>query len=252
MVPDHFRAPPGWTVLADAPAAWHAWYVAETGSTNSDLIEAAAAGAPDRTVLVTGHQTAGRGRLDRRWDAPPGSNLLMSVLFRAEAHGAQPLVRRLSVAAVRAVVATTGLEPRLKWPNDLLLDGRKLAGVLAQGSPSAGVVVGMGLNVGWAPEGAASLDAALEPLELASQVLSQFDQLAVHDVEGIDRHYRSLLDTLGRIVRVELAGQHVVGRALDLDADGRLVVLDECSMTHRIDAGDVIHVRPDEADRGAG
>jgi BirA family biotin operon repressor/biotin-[acetyl-CoA-carboxylase] ligase len=239
---DHFQPPPDWRPAPVEVAGWVVWRVVETGSTNADLIAAAAAGAPDRTVLVTGHQTAGRGRLDRRWDAPPGSNLLMSILLRVEPERAQALIRRLSVAAAQAIADITAEAPRLKWPNDLLLDGRKLAGVLAQAAPTGdAVVVGIGLNVGWAPEGAARLGDAIEPIALVPAVLTRFDQL---DGETAMAAYRSLLDTVGRHVRVELDGEAVVGRAVGIDDAGHLLVLDECAITHRVDAGDVIHLRP--------
>src|SRR5690606_24931020 len=121
---DHFRR--------DWPAGWHVRYVETTGSTNADLLEAATAGAPDRGVLATGHQTAGRGRLDRRWDAPPGTNLLVSILFRHVPEIPGDLTRRVGVAAVDAVRSTTGAGAVLKWPNDVMLEGRKLGGILAQ------------------------------------------------------------------------------------------------------------------------
>ena len=140
-------------------ATWLISIVDETGSTNADLLGAAATGAPDRSVLMARHQTAGRGRLNRRWHAPSGANLLVSLLFREVPQHPHQLTQRVAVAAVRACRDVAGVSPNLKWPNDLLLDGRKLAGVLAQagGTPVQFVVVGIGLNVGWAPEGAAML-----------------------------------------------------------------------------------------------
>jgi BirA family biotin operon repressor/biotin-[acetyl-CoA-carboxylase] ligase len=239
---DHFRAPEGWSVgPAPASGGWAVWRVAETGSTNADLVEAAAAGAPDRTVLVAAHQTAGRGRLDRRWEAPPGSNLLMSILVRVGIEGAGQLTRRVGLAAIDAVRAVSGAEARLKWPNDVLLAGDKLAGILAQATPAGdGVVVGIGLNVGWAPGGAARLGPQYHPEQVLVELLAAFDHLP----DEIDARYRSALDTLGRQVRVELPGAELVGRAVDVDADGHLLVLDDCAITHRIDAGDVIHLRP--------
>src|SRR5690606_6679168 len=135
-----------------------------TGSTNADLLAAAADGAPNRSVLYTDHQTSGRGRLDRRWDAPPGANLLVSFLFRdagerpGGGHAATPvdLMRRVAIAAVDAVQDVAAVTARLKWPNDILIDGRKLAGLLGQRSDEA-TVIGLGLNVGWAPDGGALL-----------------------------------------------------------------------------------------------
>jgi BirA family biotin operon repressor/biotin-[acetyl-CoA-carboxylase] ligase len=222
-------------------ATWQISIVEETGSTNADLAASAASGAPDRSVLMARHQTAGRGRLDRRWEAPAGSNLLVSLLFREVPTHPHQLTQRVALAAASACTEIAGASPTLKWPNDLLLDGRKLAGVLAQsggGGPSY-VVVGIGLNVGWAPDGAAMLGTGVDPVEVLHAMLGAYDQLPA-DITGA---YRSALGTIGQSVRVELAGADVAGRALDVLADGRLVVLDECGITHRIDTGDVVHLR---------
>ena len=222
-------------------ATWRITIVDETGSTNADLLAAAASGAPDRSVLMARHQTAGRGRLDRRWDAPVAANLLVSLLFRDVPEHPHELTQRVALAAVRACSEVAGVAPTLKWPNDLLLDGCKLAGVLAQsggGGPEY-VVVGIGLNVGWAPDGAARLGDDLEPVVVLEAMLAAYDLLPA----DITEPYRSALATLGERVRVELPGSTVVGRAVDVLADGRLVVLDECGITHRFDTGDVVHVR---------
>ena len=221
---------------------WSVWYVAETGSTNADLLALATAHdheVPDRTVLVAGHQTAGRGRLDRTWDAPPGVNLLTSILFREVPDDPGVLTRSIGIAAVDAVVAVAGLRARLKWPNDVLLDGRKLAGILAQRSPTGAVVVGLGLNVGWAPDGAARVGAGVEPLTVLTELLRA---LGSQGAETHDR-YRTLLDTLGRRVRVELPSGDIVGHVVDVARDGGLHVVDECAITHHIDAGDIVHLR---------
>src|SRR3954467_10569212 len=114
------------------PPGWNVTWVAETGSTNADLVAAAMADAPDRTVLATDHQTAGRGRLDRRWDAPPGSNLLVSMLLRHVPDDPHVLSQRVALAAVAACRREADVQVTIKWPNDLLLDGAKLAGILAQ------------------------------------------------------------------------------------------------------------------------
>src|SRR5688572_4438780 len=145
------------------PAGWHVTEVESTGSTNTDLLAACGAGAPDRTVLRTDHQVAGRGRLDRRWDAPPRANLLVSMLFRDVPEHPGELTRRVGLAALDACGSCAGVAPTLKWPNDLMLGDRKLGGILAQRSPTGPVVVGLGLNVGWAPPGAACLGAGMSP-----------------------------------------------------------------------------------------
>ncbi len=226
-------------------ATWQITIVDEAGSTNADLLVAAASGAPDRSVLMARHQTAGRGRFERRWEAPPGTNLLVSLLFRDVPEHPHELTQRVALAAARACTEVAGVSPTLKWPNDLLLGGRKLAGVLAQagGSGPDHVVVGIGLNIGWAPDDAAKLaevvERDLEPVTVLEAMLAAYDRLPA----DITDSYRTALTTLGQSVRVELAGSTVVGRAIDVLADGRLVVLDQCGITHHLDTGDVVHLR---------
>lgn len=223
--------------------------VAETGSTNADLMAEAAAGAPDRSVLMAGHQTAGRGRLDRRWDAPPGANLLVSLLFRDPPGHAHELIQRVALSAIAAVRAIAGVDAQLKWPNDVLVGDAKLAGVLSQAGARVRpdgptgidhVVVGIGLNVRWAPDGGARLGDHVAPLQVLTALLLEYDRLPA-DVHPV---YRRNLATLGRQVRVQLPnGDEVLGRAIDVGRDGRLAVLDECAITHHFDTGDVVHVR---------
>lgn len=223
---------PGW------PSGWSVREVAETGSTNSDLLDRHL-DLPDRSVLRTDHQTAGRGRLDRRWEAPPGSNLLASLLFREVPPDPGELMRRVALAAVEAVRVVSDLEAVLKWPNDLLLDEHKLAGLLAQRADDGCVVVGIGLNVGWAPEDAARLGGQAQPAEVLAALLAAYDTLP-GDIEPM---YRDRLATLGKRVRIELPTGAIVGTAIDVEDDGRLVVLDECAATHRLSIGDVVHLR---------
>ncbi len=223
-------------------------HVAETGSTNTDLIDALARATmgdgevADRTVLVADHQTVGRGRLDRRWDAPAGANLLVSVAFVEVPATPVSLTQRIGLAAVDAARrARPDATVMLKWPNDVLLDDRKLAGVLAQREPSTGaVVVGIGLNVGWAPEGAARLGDRTTPAAVLGDLLVAFDALG----PDVAERYRRDLTTLGRDVRVELpSGDVLEGRAVDVDADGRLVVEDRPGSLRVVDVGDVVHAR---------
>ena len=233
------------------PDGWSVRHVTETGSTNDDLLIAAAAGAPDRSVLVADHQTAGRGRLDRRWEAPPGANLLVSMLFRTVPPRACTLTQRVALAAVDACGAVAGVDAVLKWPNDLLVDDRKLAGILAQRAPDGSIVVGLGLNVGWAPDGAVSLRSAVSvegsepdvdvptPRDLLVPFLTAFDALP----DDIGTRYRVALSTLGRRVEVQVPGGRIDGRAVEIDDDGRLVVVDARGLTHSLDVGDVVHVR---------
>ncbi|MCY7298610.1 MAG: biotin--[acetyl-CoA-carboxylase] ligase [Ilumatobacteraceae bacterium] len=223
------------------PDGWLVSVVEETGSTNADLLAAAAQGAPDRTVLVALHQTAGRGRLDRHWEAQPGANLLVSMLFREIPEMPHVLTQRVGLAALAACEQVAGVRPTLKWPNDLLVNDVKLAGILAQAKlgMQPAVVVGIGINVGWAPDGSARLGDDVDPMDVLAAMLEAYDELPA-DVSTL---YHSKLGTLGRNVRIEVPDGVVEGRALDVEADGRLVVLDDCGITHRFAVGDVIHLR---------
>jgi len=234
------------------PTGWDVRHVAETGSTNADLIDAVIAGtAANRTVLATDHQTAGRGRLDRRWDAPPGANLLVSIVVAPVPAAPAEATHRVGLAAVGAARAFADAGEAavvgLKWPNDVLLGDRKMAGILAQRVPDRdAVVVGLGLNIGWAPEGAVALGAyssnrTATPAAVLSALLDEFDALP----SDISTRYRDSLVTLGQWVRVELPGgaAPLVGRAVAVDATGRLAVVDTDGTRHDLDVGDVVHVR---------
>lgn len=220
------------------PPGWHVEVVDETGSTNADLLRAAADGAADRTVLAARHQTAGRGRLDRKWEAPAGQNLLASILFRKVPTAPHTLMQRVALAALSACERVAGIRPTLKWPNDLMLNGEKLAGLLAQAERDI-VVVGIGLNVGWAPAGAARLSRDLDPMQVLRELLVAYDEVP----EDPWSQYRENMGTIGQRVRVELADGNVAGRALDVERDGRLLVVDDAGVKHRFDVGDIVHLR---------
>jgi BirA family biotin operon repressor/biotin-[acetyl-CoA-carboxylase] ligase len=217
---------------------WQVFAVDEVTSTNA-VLAAHAAELPEHTVLVARHQTAGRGRLDRRWEAPPGANLLVSLLFHDVDDDPHRAARAVAVAAV-AACRTVGVTARLKWPNDLVVGDAKLAGLLAERTPGGAVVVGLGLNVGWAPEGAARLGDAASVADVLRTLLVAIGEVGA-DVAG---QVRAVSATIGREVRVELPTGVLEGRALDVDDDGLLVVVDACGLTHRVHAGDVVHLRP--------
>jgi BirA family biotin operon repressor/biotin-[acetyl-CoA-carboxylase] ligase len=233
------------------PSDWQVRRVAETGSTNADMVAAAQGGAPHHSVLVADFQSQGRGRLDRQWEAAPGANLLTSLLFRPHRAPDRPIQQYTHIVglAARAACATlANIAVDMKWPNDLLVGDRKLAGILAQGGDGF-IVVGIGLNVAWSPLDAiclrdASGNAGLEPLDVLMRMLVEIDRLEALSVVDLHREYVSSLSTIGREVRIErIDGAFVEGRAVDVDDDGRLVVLDTCAVTHRIEVGDVIHLR---------
>jgi len=214
----------------------------------------AGSGAPDRSVLRTDHQTAGKGRLGRQWEAPPGENLLVSILFKDLPSDLHVLTQMVCLAAAR-VAQSVGVAAELKWPNDLLVADQKLAGLLAQaggrtteGGPEY-VVAGIGVNVGWAPPGAACLRESgwtreISPAEFLDEMLDHLDELLALDDAARHSAYTDALSTVGRRVRVEMPnGEEITGHAISVEIDGRLVVVDECAVSHRIDTADVVHLR---------
>jgi BirA family biotin operon repressor/biotin-[acetyl-CoA-carboxylase] ligase len=233
------------------PNGWWVTRVAETGSTNTDLVKLGAVGAKHHSVLMADFQSAGKGRLDRTWVAEPGANLLVSLLFRTNETQERPLhqfTQMVGMSAARACQQLTGVLPDMKWPNDLLIDNKKVSGILAQGALDF-VVVGIGVNVNWAPPDAMSLAQAAphhatSPVQLLHNMLIAIDELEALSPEQLHEQYSAMLATLGQAVRVELAtGDIVEGRAIEVQRDGRLVVLDDCAISHYIDTGDVVHLR---------
>jgi BirA family biotin operon repressor/biotin-[acetyl-CoA-carboxylase] ligase len=232
---------------------WRVETFTELDSTNRYLLDAARTGGPDGLVAVADVQTAGRGRLDRAWEAPPGSSLLVSALLRAPAAAAPArAVMAAGLALARAVADVAGVAAVLKWPNDLVVGDRKMAGLLAEADGDA-LVVGAGCNVNWAafpPELAATATAcnleagqAVDRDALLDAYLDQFDRsLAAGDAVVDD--YRALLATLGRQVRVQyLHRADLIGTATAVTDDGALVVRDDSGVDHTVVAADVVHLR---------
>ena len=212
------------------------------------MLDEARADAAEGLVVVADHQTAGRGRLGRTWVAPSGSSLLVSVLFRPRAlEAGHLLTTAVALAACDACERVAGVAPDLKWPNDLLVDDRKLGGILAE-AEGAVVVVGLGLNVNWtsgAPEGAVALNQLagrdVDRAALLDELLLSLD--VRHGAPDLMDAYRARCSTIGRRLRVELAGGDLAGTAVEIDDDGALVV-DVDGERRRVLAGDVVHVRP--------
>lgn len=232
-------------------------------STNRYLVDEARGGAPEGVVAVAAFQTAGQGRLGRRWEAPPGACLLTSVLLRPEVDPSALHLCTVLVAlcGVEAAQAAADFSPGIKWPNDLVAGDRKLGGVLAEVVATPGqsraVVVGIGMNVSWPgpPEAAGtSLEAvARRAVALDSVLDGLLDALSrtralLDSAEGralLVTSLRQHLVTLGQEVRVELPSGTLLGRAVDVDGEGRLVIESAPGRTRTIvAAGDVVHLRP--------
>jgi len=243
------------------PQGWHVEITELTPSTNALVADRASAGEKQGLVAVTEHQTAGRGRLDRVWETPARTSLTFSVLLRPEVPAQDwPWLPLLTGYAVQAALADRLPNIALKWPNDVLVEERKVAGILVERvetptGPAA--IVGIGINVA---QTLAELPIALatsveletgEPVDrtdLLSQVLGSLHGLQglLADPEALRRAYADVCSTLGRQVEVHLPADEVRrGEALDIDSRGALVVSSDDG-TFTVSAGDVIHVRPQQ------
>jgi BirA family biotin operon repressor/biotin-[acetyl-CoA-carboxylase] ligase len=251
-------------------------WVASTGSTNADLLAEAADGAGEGVVLGADHQTAGRGRRGRSWEAPPDTAILVSVLVRPPAPAVDLVTPAVAVAAAAAVEQVVGVAPGVKWPNDLVVGRRKLAGILAEASWPPGadiasgwpdpspsirvpVVVGMGLNVR-----AAGRDPDLDGIAVACDELggdpAGREDLVAAWLVALDQWYARAVDpagrddmwaewrrrsaTLGQRVRVDLGADDVEGEAVDVTPGGQLVVRTLDGELRTLAVGDVTHLRP--------
>ncbi|MCU1531745.1 MAG: biotin--[acetyl-CoA-carboxylase] ligase [Arthrobacter sp.] len=257
--------------------------VESTGSTNADLLRGVTEDPrawPDLSVLTAEYQSAARGRLERRWEAPARSSVSVSMVLRPVNAEGRPLPTQsyswlslLAALALReALLETAAVPAELKWPNDVLVRGRKIAGILAQLGPlgegaAPPVVLGTGLNVTLTEaelpvptatsvllEGSATVDRTT----LLKSYLSRFATLyrGFCNADGdptaglaggpsLHKRVEAVLTTLGRQVRAQLPGDHeIIGHASRLDDYGSLMVVDSAAHEHVVTAGDVVHLRP--------
>ena len=209
-----------------------------TTSTNDRARELAAAGAPHGTIVTAAEQSAGRGRQGRTWSAPPGRALLLSVVVR------RPL-DLLPLIAGLAVARTVGPQASIKWPNDVLVDGRKLAGILAEGRPQEGwAVIGIGLNVAvrvadLPPElRDTATTLGLEPTDIAAvrrRLLGELAAALALDPGALLDAYRERDGLRGR----QISWASGSGTAAGIDGAGRLVVALDGGGQTELDAGEV-------------
>ncbi|MDO4928891.1 MAG: biotin--[acetyl-CoA-carboxylase] ligase [Corynebacterium sp.] len=234
-------------------------YTTSTGSTNTDLVALAKEGAPAWTVILAEQQTAGKGRMGRSYASPLYGQLTLSLLIRPPAESIER-IGTMNLATGVGIIDALGLESgiRLKWPNDVIIENRKLCGMLAEAvamGKEPAVVIGFGLNTGLRREElpvshATSLyleDIEFDRNDLTIEVLkavrTRLCQWQNNDLSYM-ADYRKVCVTIGQDVRVLLPGnEEVLGKATAVLNDGRIVVVDNASEEHVFAVGDVEHLR---------
>lgn len=243
------------TLLRESRLGTPLIYLPEIRSTNSHALELARQGASEGTLVTTDHQTAGRGRIGRGWQSLPRQQLALSLVLRPR-FPPHFLVMASAVAVAEAIEETTGRRPALKWPNDVLLDGRKLCGILIETSGDV-AVLGMGINVngslaragavaaraitleealGHAVSREALAAAVLLRLAAAYSVLQHGGAPAQHGTRMV---WRARLSTLGQAVTIQQGGATIHGLAEDVDAGGALLLRGHDGARYTITWGDV-------------
>jgi BirA family biotin operon repressor/biotin-[acetyl-CoA-carboxylase] ligase len=233
----------------------------EVDSTNDEAAALAGSGETDGAIVIAEAQRLGRGRIGRRWQSPKGLGLYLSVILRPTIppHDAPVLTLMGAVAGTEAIERTTGLVTAIKWPNDLIVNGRKVGGMLGEmaveGSRLLHVILGIGINVnqteadfdGELRQTASSLRAeAGHPVDRTAIVRAfcesldgWYERFLCDGPLPILEHARRRCLTLGRQVTARFGDQEISGLAVELDDDGRLVIRDAMGASHRLLAGDV-------------
>lgn len=229
-------------------------------STNTQAKEMARKGAPHGTLVLAEEQTAGKGRLDRKWLSPGHENLLFTILLRPSlnADNIFPLTMILAVSAIDAIKEIAGVDVLIKWPNDLYVNGKKLAGILTEFSIKDGaveyVIIGLGVNVNWMPgRGDGILYAATSILaesgsrvsrdDLLTGILKRFEagyeEVLSGKIEGLHSRWNELSIVTGRDVEIISIDEVIRGKAIAIDREGALILKNSMGHETRILSGDV-------------
>ena len=236
-------------------------YFRETDSTNRQARELAAGGAAEGTVVIAETQTHGRGRKGRQWFSPAGTGIYASLIIRPKiSPGQAPRITLMTAVAIaEALLALLPLNVRIKWPNDILVNGRKLAGILTEISTDMDVVdyiiVGLGLNVNTTFESSPAevktvatsilteTGNAFPRINLIRACLRCFEECYARfkndDFEPIMQRWKELSDIIGQKIRVGMIDRTLIGDVVDVDDDGVLILKDGNERIHRIFSGDV-------------
>jgi BirA family biotin operon repressor/biotin-[acetyl-CoA-carboxylase] ligase len=231
------------------------YYYHRLATTMKTAKKLAEKGTAEGTVIIADTQTAGRGRLGRTWLSPEGS-LSISLILKPALHNLPQLVMIASLAVARAIKKVAGLETRIKWPNDVLIKGKKVCGVLIEnevkGDKVNFAIIGIGINVNFDPLAfpeisniatslSHELGAEVSKVELASALLSELEQLYLEAQAGapVHREWQENMETLGRWIQVKTGETVEKGKAETVTRDGSLVLRRADGSLAEIVAGDV-------------
>ncbi|MBA3016796.1 MAG: biotin--[acetyl-CoA-carboxylase] ligase [Proteobacteria bacterium] len=240
-------------------------FLNETDSTNTRAKELAAQGAPEGTLVIAEKQTEGRGRRGRSWFSPPGGGIYFSLILRPViSPGETPKITLMTaVVLAETLISLMKLKLRIKWPNDILVNGKKLAGILTEISTEMDavnyIIVGLGLNVNTQFEkfpqdikgNATSIlienGKQFPRVKLIQHYLKlyeiYYDMFKNNDFEPIMKRWRELADIIGKQIRVDVIGKTHIGKVVDVDNDGVLILKDDQGRLQRIFSGDVTLAR---------
>jgi BirA family biotin operon repressor/biotin-[acetyl-CoA-carboxylase] ligase len=241
------------------------YYVPEISSTNTYALTLCSKGAKDGTLVITNYQTHGRGRQRRSWRAPRGKALLFSLLLTPPSglRGLQLLTIIAAVSVCEAIRQLYGLAVSIKWPNDILIDGRKVCGILTEltskSGKTAAVVVGIGININQKvselPRVAGTPATSLliergektSRLELLPRVLERFEhyyrQFCKDQRDQVINQWRRLSSTQGKQLSIQTLEQSFIGTAVDIEADGGLVIRKDNGFMVKLFSADIHEIK---------
>ena len=237
----------------------HLYYYPTVTSTMEVAKKIAAEGVPEGTVIIADEQTMGRGRLDRAWLSPKGS-LSMSVILQPSPHNLTQLIMVASLAVVHAIKNTTGLETQIKWPNDILIKGKKVCGILIEteikGSEINFVIIGIGINLNFnlyafpeisdiATSLSYELGREIPRIELAASLLTELEHLYLETKTGVPlyREWQKRMETLGKQIQVKTGESIEQGTAETVTENGNLILRRANGSFIEIIAGDVTVIK---------
>ena len=233
----------------------------ETNSTMDIAQRLASSGEPEGSVVVAEGQSRGRGRLGRSWHSPKGKGIYTSIILRPKVTLAEaPLITLMAaVALARAVQSSAGLKPEIKWPNDVMLKGKKIAGILTELNAELNrvnfIIVGIGLNVNTpksalpahatslAEEAGHRVDRVAVARALFTELDKAYTQFLQKDFDSLLTAWRGFADFLGKRIKAVVQGRSVDGQAMDVDSSGALLIRTDTGFVERVSAGDVMVVR---------